>query len=371
MLGRYIKSVGMKKRMEKITVIAKGTNSCNLACKYCYADDSSEKGFMTDETLENMIEKTGDIHDNVDIIWHGGEPLLLPLKFYRKAVELQKKVDAKFKNSIQTNGTRVTNEIFEFCKENNFGMGFSLDGPKELHDLTRPYKKGGSSFDKTLKAVKKAKELGLGGGIIVVLNKFNISKLNEIYEFANENQINLKLNPLINAGKACSNMDDLGIGPIKYGEALVKLFDRWFEEDTSLRISPFNEYLNSFLTGKPGECTYSKSCQERYIAIAPDGEIYPCGRFDGVQEFYLGNINTDNLEEVLYSDKRVHLQKRVERVEGCEPCEYNSICNSGCLHNAYTSTGNIDDKDFYCESYKLLFDKIKNVVNNEIEKAEA
>ena len=122
---------------KKITVIAKPTHSCNLGCKYCYVSTEAEKGVMSEETLENMIDKVVSLHEKVSFIWHGGEPLLMPLDFYRQAVQLQKKHEGKeIGNGFQTNGTLVTDEVLDFCVENDFSLGFSLDGPKELHDLT-------------------------------------------------------------------------------------------------------------------------------------------------------------------------------------------------------------------------------------------
>ena len=365
---------------QKITVIAKPTHGCNLGCKYCYVSPEAEKGVMSEQTLENMIDKVVSLHEKVNFIWHGGEPLLMPLDFYRHAVELQKKHERKkIDNGFQTNGTLVTDKVLDFCVENNFTLGFSLDGPKELHDLTRRFRNQQSSFYQTLEAVKKAKnrtigegeqKRSVGSGIIVVLNRLNIERLTEIYEFAKREEIGIKLNPLIKAGKASGCYQELGIGPEEYGRKLIELFDIWFTDGSKVGIDPFDEFIRTTITDESRECSYTGRCQYNFISVGPQGDIYPCGRFDGISYFKFGNINTDNLVEVLTSTKRVHLQGRASRISECQPCEYKKICNSGCMDNAYSATGNIDSKDYYCPSYKMLFSHIGERVKQELVKAE-
>ncbi len=365
---------------EKITVIAKPTHGCNLGCKYCYVSPEAEKGVMSEQTLENMIDKVVSLHQSVNFIWHGGEPLTMPLSFYRRAVELQKKHEGKkIDNGFQTNGTLVTDEVLDFCVENDFHLGFSLDGPKELHDLTRPFRNRESSFYQTLEAVKKAEERtigegkrkrSIGGGIIIVLNRLNLNRLPEIYEFAKRENISIQLNPLIKAGRATGCYQELGIGPEEYGQELIKLFDVWFTDGSKIRIDPFDDLIRAAITEEPRECSFTGRCQYNFISIGPQGDIYPCGRFDGLPNFRFGNINADDLVKVLTSAKRVHLQGRASRMSECQPCEYNKICNSGCMHNAYSVTGTIDSKDYYCSSYKMLFSHIGEKVKQELAKAE-
>jgi len=210
----------------------------------------------------------------------------------------------------------------------------------------------------------------VGGGAIVVLNRLNISHLQEIYDFAQQEGINLKLNPLIKSGKASDNYQDLGIGPEEYGNALVELFDQWFHDNSSVKLDPFEDLMGNLLTGRPWGCNYSTSCQYSFISVGPQGDIYPCGRFDGVTDFKLGNINENDLQNVLLSAKRVSLQERASRIEQCHPCEYVKICNSGCMHNAYMKDGNIDSRDYYCASYKILFAHINQKMKVELSKAE-
>lgn len=360
----------MKPKLPKISVIIKPTHACNMSCRYCYVDHHAEQGTMNYNTLENTINQVLGNHNSAHFIWHGGEPLLLPLDFYKEAIKLQKRHNKPVSNGFQSNGTLVTAETLSFCTEFHFDIGFSLDGPREINDLTRCFMGGESNFEKTLTAIRNAKKQNVGSGIIVVVSKQNLWRLNEIYDFAQLEGLNIKLNPLIRSGNATDNYFDLSIGPKEYGQALVKLFDRWFNDDSQIRIDPFEELMGNLLTGQPRGCNYSVSCQHSFISVGPQGDIYPCGRFDGVQEFKWGNINTDDLYSILLSGKRRSLQERASQIKECQPCEYVSICNSGCMHNAYMQEGNINDRDNYCTSYKMLFSHISNAMSIELAKAE-
>ena len=387
------------KPFKRLSVIVKPTHLCNLSCNYCYIDSNAEKGVMSNKTLENLIFKTVSTHKSVSFIWHGGEPLLIPLDFYKNAKELQEKFflqttpaeiinkiaerkkggDKKSKglkrmyhpitNGFQSNGTLITDAVLDFCEEYDFDIGFSLDGPKEINDKTRYFKNNESAFKKILRGIKKAKKRKVGGGAIVVVNKLNINHLTKIYEFAKKEDINLKLNPLIKSGNACKNYEDLGISPREYGNAMVDLFDKWFYDSDNLRLDPFEELIGNILTENPWGCNYSTSCQNSFISVGPQGDVYPCGRFDGVKEFQIGNINENSMEEIINNAKRKQLQNRADNLKVCQPCEYKKICNSGCMHNAYMSRGRITDRDYYCASYKILFKHISEKIGVELDKA--
>jgi len=354
-----------------VSLIIKPTHNCNLACKYCYIHENAENGFMTQETLENVIAKPLEIFDHVSFIWHGGEPLSMPLGFYQNVVNKQKNYQhKKIGNCFQTNATLLTDEYLDFCETNKFSLGFSLDGYKEVNDKTRVFKNYKSCFERTIDSIRKAKKRKLGDGIIVVVNKLNIDEILQIYEFAKKEELNLKLNPLIQSGNAIKNYSDLSIKPKEYGEMLIKLFNRWYNEDTTIRIDPLEEIIGNIISGKTFGCNYSSSCQNNFLSIGPQGDIYPCGRFDGIADFKLGNINHDDLSKIINSNKRKRWQTRSESLDKCSKCEYKSICNGGCMHNAYLQRGDIFDRDFYCPSYKMIFNHLSQIIDQELILAE-
>lgn len=378
-----------------VTAIIKPTHACNFSCTYCYMDESAEKGFLSDETLENIIEQVTYVNKlrNSDpkFIWHGGEPLLMKKDFYEKLLEFQRKHNhneldlfrltldnetyllisdkvRSARNSVQSNGSLITDEIAAYFKEKSISIGLSLDGPGEINDLTRQYSDGKGSYDSVISGLRLCKEKQIGGGIITVLNKNNIDKMDELYDFYKENNLSPKINPLIKSGNAEKNYEDLGITPKEYGQALITLFDKWYyDKDTKISIDPLDEMIGNIYSKDTKSCNFSNNCQESFVSIGPQGDIYPCGRFDGIQEFKLGNINKDSLNEILDSDLRKSLLSRNHLdIAGCAKCEYGDICHGGCMHNAYMHTGNIMDKDYYCQSYKMIFSHIKNEISKEI-----
>ncbi|MDP7323991.1 MAG: radical SAM protein [Candidatus Woesearchaeota archaeon] len=364
---------------EPLTAIVKPTHGCNFSCSYCYLEEEAENGVMSDETLKKMTEELAknQKEGHCSIIWHGGEPLIVGLDFFERALYYQwligKQEECKFDNGIQTNGSLINQEVIDFCKRQDVGLGFSLDGPRSTHDETRPYRNGESSFDDVTKGIRRACDAGLGGGFIVVLNKKNINHLDEIYGFIKEIKVNAKINPLIRSGKADLNYDELGITPREYADAMIHLFDMYFHDrEFTSRLDPFDTLIGNVSLEMPyGCCTFKESCQDTFVSIGPRGDVYPCGRFDGVTEMRLGNINQTSLSEILQSDLRKNLQTiRGEYNDECKVCEYVPICNSGCLSNGYMRQGNFLDRDYYCAGYKKMFNHIKKAVDIELSKAE-
>lgn len=373
-----------------LIVIAKVTDRCNLGCRYCYAASSQEEKdlpIMDSSTVENMLEKIGNYNQSLSnscfnpltrVIWHGGEPLEAGLDFYENVVWMQywlrKNKGFRYQNSIQTNGVLVDEKIINFCKRHKFALGFSLDGSEEAHNQARPYKDGSDSFRDVLRGMRLASQAKIGGrGAIVVINKKTLPHIDEIYEFFKRENFSLRINPLIRAGRAMGNIDDLGITPREYSDAMIHLFDRYIDDEGYRgTIDPFDTIMGNVSTNENyGLCTFSPNCQDSFISVNARGEVYPCGRFDGVNVFRFGNINTDRFEEIVDHPVRRRLQQRGPKtVEACQECDYKEVCNSGCLNNAYMDRGNIMDSDYYCPAYRRIFKHIIERVDRELDLAE-
>jgi len=357
-----------------LTAIVKPTHNCNLRCKYCYLEDGAENGMMNKETLQNTIEQVSEASENnaAHFIWHGGEPLLAGLDFFRNAARISRKLRKEgyhISNSIQSNGTLVTKELLDFIEqEKDFYLGFSLDGPEEINDKTRVYSNGDGAFKDIFRGIRMARDRKafIGGSAITVVNSHNLAHLNTIYDFFNKERINLKLNHIIDAEDPI-----LGISPIEYATAMNKLFDRWIEDYDAIEIDPFSQIMGNLMTGKPSGCNYLKSCQENFVSIGPRGDIYPCGRFDGAKNYWMGNINNPGgLRKALESNVRKKIKERkLEDMAGCKECSYVPICNGGCPHNAYIG-GDIMGKDPYCAGYKIMFKHIDEKGKKELIKTE-
>jgi len=345
---------------------------------------------MGTDTLRETTKQLLSLPDKkyITFLWHGGEPLLMGVDFYKKAVEFQKEYanGKEIKNTMQSNAILINDSYLDFFEENRFSVGSSMDGPEHIHNMNRIYQDGSGSFKDVLSGLekiwarnKKIRERTpkgerphhLGGGVITILTKKNIERLDEIYEFFKSRKLSFKLNPLIKSGNALNNYEDFGIGPSEYGEALVKLFDKWYNEPgEGIDIDPLSQIIGDLITRKPHSCSFSKNCGESFISIGPRGDIYPCGRFDGDLKNRLGNIHTSSLEKLIQLNKTSKMElKSCKNIKSCMDCSYEDICNSGCRHNAYMVRGKLTDKDFYCASYKMLFKHIEEKIMPELETA--
>lgn len=359
-----------------ISVIAKPTHECNLRCKYCYLEDSAEKGKMPEKLMVQSIEKVSSFADDSHWIWHGGEPLLMGLDFYRAIKDVQdfyRNKGKEFSNSIQSNAILVTPKLVDFIRQSrDFHVGTSIDGPEEIHNRTRIYADGRGSFEDVLAGQKLLRRERVGGGAICVINAQNIGYPQELYDFFKSQKINVKFNPLIKSGRAKENIGDLGITPKQYGDFLLKLWNVYNEDvkkdgKITVEIDPFIEVIGNLGTGRPLGCNYSVSCRDNFISIGPQGDIYPCGRFDGIEEFWMGNVQKGTIEEAVNSEPNQRLRRRsLTTVAGCSGCDYGKVCNSGCMHNAYFN-GDVSGKDPYCASYQTLFKEMKSVLDSEPE----
>jgi len=367
-----------------LTAIVKPTYACNLGCLYCYEGGRAEAcQRMSLDTLRNVITKLAQYHGSertIHIIWHGGEPLLMGLNFFRAAVQIQQEMgpDYEFDNSIQTNGTLLSDEVLDFFQEHDFSIGTSLDGPQWLHDFTRPYANGHSSFDDILRAVSQMQERkgrgsdhSIGGGVIAILTKPVLPHLDEFYEFFRDNGISVKINPIFYAGRGATVREKLGITPNEYGDAMVYLFDRWFyEPEYVIDIDPFDLILGNLMTGEPWGCQFGPACWDQYIAVDPRGNVHPCGRWSSEEPFSLGNLNEQDVVDVLRSP--VLEQFRRERAKAalkCRTCEFHTICNSGCIENGYLIRQRLSDRDIYCVGYRRMFAHLREGLLAELDKA--
>jgi uncharacterized protein len=354
------------------TVIVKTTYDCNMGCKYCYEGDKPPNTRIELQTIRNLIYKIVDYQSPdkpIKIIWHGGEPLLMGINFFKEVVRLQQSFSPKyeFENGIQTNGVLLSDKFIKFFMQNGFQIGLSLDGPPEIHDAQRLLGKG-ASFDKVFRAYTRTKNNGnerrKNISALAVFTHNTLKNLNGFYNFFKRNQINVKINPLLFAGNASRTLSYLIISPEEYGEALIYLFDMWLsEEKFTFTIEPFAAIIRSLVSGQPMACTFSGECFDKYLSIDPDGNIIPCGRWSK-DTFMYGNINSiDSIASALTSsDMQRFRQLRKRAIEVCQNCPHRDICHGGCAFSGFMSNGDFSTPDYYCVSYKMLFTHIKNTL---------
>lgn len=358
--------------MNSVTAIVEPAGiDCNLRCVYCFYHNLKRQLFqsklMNDHVLECLIKNMFSYNQRtVRFIWHGGEPTLAPIKFYMKVVELQKKYKKPnhiVKNSIQTNGTLLNEDWIKFFKKNNFGIGLSIDGPKELHDKYRP-----GSFDRLKKSINLLKKNNMKFGVICVVNSENVKFPKKVYEFFRDLKIgSLSIKPCIDLEN--DELTYFSVNPIDYANFMNKIFDLWMQDDNpNFVIKQFQNVLLPYFKGIPQSCTNQKCACMHYITVDYDGQIYSCDDFhDDFQNRSYGNITQSNIQSLLESQNANLWKHNVMSInEKCNNCEFIEFCGGGCANMKMHLTEKYNL--LYCQSVKIMINYICKVAGKTLQK---
>lgn len=357
---------------------------------------------MDDVTLENTIKKTIeyclylrekfpnegqlDRFNTIEFSWHGGEPLLAGINFYKKALFIQEKwaenlfmadCGLRIVNKVQTNGSLITREFAKFFKENNFSVGVSIDGYKEINDKTRIYPNSNGTFDKIMKGIGNLKKEGAIYGGLLVVSKNSIGKEKEIFNFFNSNKIDMQVSPLYKSGRANENAE-VSITPGEYLFFMKKMLKLYVDEEKlNIRIKDLDCQIDSALYKIPSPyCRHSASCikKKNTFGIDYDGTMYPCNRYVGMKEFIFGNINDSDVKTALWeSSLAKRLEKRLEWAGNQEKCNHCSmakdgICKktAGCVYGAFSSSKTLYSYDPYCDVEDSIYQYSNEIVSKKV-----
>jgi uncharacterized protein len=296
------------------------------------------------------------------IIWHGGEPLLWGVKNYREVFAFMRNEfgDIDFQNSIQTNLVLLDDAFIDLFLEYNVRVGFSLDGVKDIHDVQRVDSRNEGTFDRIMERYHHCVERGLKVGCIVVATRKHLGRIPELYRFMCDNGISFKLNPIFSAGEAKNNFDDYGLTNDEFARMSNELFDLWFYDDEHKTInSNFTEIASNIITRRPSGCMFGKNCQENFLAVSPNGDVFPCGRFcdKSLSDYSYGNLHEEGLDTILPKIKLSGAYNRFRYIEesSCRRCRYFDICHGGCLHDGFIGNEDFKTKTVFCGAYKKIF----------------
>ncbi len=345
-------------------MIKPASSNCNLKCSYCFYEDEcknrevSSYGIMKEDTMEILIKKAlEEAEDFCTFGFQGGEPTLAGLEFFEKFVECTKKYkkkETKVNFCLQTNGTLLDDKWVKFLKENNFLVGISLDGTKEIHDRNRQDAKKKGTFALVLKNAKELLKNQVEVNILCVLTKQSAKKISSIYGFLKkEGFYYQQYIPCLDALGEEEGQHPWSLTPKVYGEALKELFDLWFEDIQKGNIVSVREFDNwlSILKGLPPEaCSQSGRCSMQNIVEA-NGDIYPCD-FYVLDHCRVANVQDENFRFFQGILPNMEFFKEgMKRGEACKKCKWYPLCRGGCRRN-YTK----ENKNYFCEAYQEFFE---------------
>ena len=325
---------------------------------------------MDDETLENYIKQhfLASSGDTVLFTWHGGEPLLAGIDFYKKALCLQKKylpVGRTFLNGIQTNGTLITKEWCEFFAENRFVIGISIDGPEVFHNSMRRTVSNNGSFEKVFKGYCLLREYGINPEILCVVNSFNVNYPLVVYDFFKTigAQYMTFLPMVENIGGVASKES---VTAFEFGLFLSAIFDEWVKKDIgAVKIQIFEEALRTAFKQEHSLCIFREKCGGVPV-VERNGNLYSCDHFVDESRL-LGNINEHTLTELLsHPHQEAFGEAKLSTLpQYCIRCEVREMCNGECPKNRFlTSPDGESGLNYLCEGYKYFFNHCKPFINS-------
>ena len=358
---------------------------CNLRCKYCYYLEKNalyteqKNHVISDEMLDKFIREYIEAQTSPDVLfcWHGGETLMRPISFYRRAIELQRKYarGRRIDNTIQTNATMLTDEWCEFFRENNFLVGVSIDGPQEFHDEYRRTATGKPTFHKVMQGIRLLNKHNVEWNALAVVNDFNADYPLEFYNFFKEIGCHyIQFTPIVerrierNDGLSLApgmeeggELVDFSVTPEQWGKFLCTIFDEWVRHDVGTYfIQIFDATLANWAGVQPGLCSLAKECGHAGV-MEFNGDVYSCDHFV-YPEHLLGNINEKTITEMMYGEKQREFAKLKHELlpQQCRECPVEFACHGECPKNRFTHDkyGN-PGLNYLCKGYRQFFEHVK------------
>lgn len=334
-------------------------SACNLRCSYCYYLDKEllhHKGVMSIELLEEFVRQyiEGNKVEQITFCWHGGEPLLAGLPFYEKALEFQAKYagSKEIINTLQTNGTLLTDQWAQFFTHNNFLIGISIDGPREVHNATR-----GNSWDKVMQGVECLQRNNTEFNTLSAVSRAGAAHGVEIYRFLKSIGSRylqfLPVQEFLRDGRIATTgqVADFSIDARDWGRFNIDIFEEWLIADVGETfVQLFDATLANYCGVPAGICSLNESCGDALI-VEYTGDTYSCDHFV-YPEYKLGNIASQSLEAMFRSGEQFKFgaRKHTDLHEDCTRCEFLNLCHGECPKHR-----NADGLSSLCEGYKMFF----------------
>lgn len=370
---------------------------CDIKCDYCFYLEkrglfgSNEQYRMPDAVLARYIEQYVEAQPTpiCEFVWHGGEPTLLGIDFFRRVVDLQKPFRARkeIRNSLQTNALHLDEEWCEFFKANGFFIGVSLDGPKEIHDRYRKDRHGQGTFDRVMQGVRTLQRHGVEFNALACVGRDTAYRPLEVYRFFKEAGINyIQFTPIVerepdeamkvikfwlappsvlDREETNTRVTPWSVEPEKYGDFLIAIYEEWVRNDvSSMFVMNFEWALNAWLGEGSPVCIFSRQCG-RAVAMEHDGSVFACDHYV-YPEYRLGNVLGDDLGAMVDASVASGFGPHKENTlpHYCRECDVVEACWGGCpKHRFAKSPYGEPGLHYLCPSYKKFFRDIRKYLH--------
>ncbi len=367
---------------EAVHILGKPTGAiCNLGCSYCFFLDKEQlyegdQFRMSDEMLDTYIRSLIEMHrvPQVTVAWQGGEPTLMGLDFYRKSIELEeryRKPGMSFLNTMQTNGTLLNDEWCEFFAENDFLIGISIDGPRELHDAYRVNKRGEGTFDKVMAGLRLLQKHNVEYNVLTTVNHINGDYPLEVYRFLRDDAGTdwMQFIPVVERVDEHGNPADLrglhaserSVGAEQFGSFLIAVFDEWVRHDVgSVFVQTIEAAARNWAgMDQSGMCVFNETCGLG-LALEHNGDLYSCDHFVD-PEFLVGNINEASIDALVSGKQQYDFgqDKRDSLPQYCLDCDVRFACHGECPKNRFITTPDGEPGlNYLCAGFKDFFHHI-------------
>lgn len=362
-------------------VIAKPTKDCNADCSYCSAPPDGNGSWSFDDFKTIFDRLLPRLTGQVDWIWHGGEPMLMGPDFFEKCHEYAVSVHPGINFAIQTNLLSYNSKRWKGVFENIFGGRISTSF--DPYQKYRTVKGSASTYDRLFwRALDQSINDGFRPLVIGVYDEGSIPTAFEIYDKAVSYGVqgfDIRYNYAYPAGRA--NSSGMLITPRSYGQMLIDLYDRWIVEVPHFNITPLDQMLEKVAGYRNMQCPWTRSCGGRFITVDPNGDAYNCSEFSdlGDTKYRFGNLLTSEVQtgpkEMVFFPPSVVIEgiqsspasreiisRHVLLPPDCKSCRHYAECEGGCARDAVIFERGMAGKFGYCESWKMVFDRLKQSV---------
>lgn len=337
--------------------------SCNNACVYCYYPQNRTNHVLRTKKMPlRLVEKIiRDIaeyeskngHDTAEIVWHGGEPLLAGIDFYEEVFAFQKNSSVSFRNAFQTNGELINREWCNFFKRNNCNIGFSLDGPPEIHNQQRMSKNGGKTASKVLRGIRLCLENEVGiGGILCVVSNMSSGHPDEILNYFYANGIKtfdfLAAHNIDNEKPSNSSHN---LNPEKFSVFMKRVFSWYLEkDDPEVEIRTISNVLSSLFGGSASVCHMQGTACGTFLTIYQDGKALFCDDYNCGSLEEIGDLTKETIFHIARKNRFKSMRDMAkDRLYKCRGCQVLTVCNGGCLRD-WNERGS-----YFCSYYKDFY----------------